>query len=335
MNIAIMANNKEWKNRFLSSSLPLEFEVGKILKSKKFVFSYDYLYSRDKYASDNRSDKCSDVYNDFSVDLHAWNLAPFGNLDDDVELTAWLDLLIECKYTQPNKKWIFLPDLTVNNHITMTGGEFLNVIDTFSKKSVKYQATADFDKQGPFCYKGAEIDTGNGAVDFYPIQKGVSQLQYALPRLICDYIEMRCDDDIRGVPLFYCPILVTTADLMVLKQEITIEKVASSDDLTDIANSVPYLFLYSDCGPDFKKHCAKQCEELPQFEWPTLDEYRLSQGEKEWDLPTHVCKQLSNGEMSTYFSHFVVCSFKSFPTLLQKIKNITMSVSDHMDVTIP
>jgi hypothetical protein len=325
--------NKEWKNKFLSSSLPLEFEVGKILQLQDFVFSYDYLYSRDKYASDNESEKCSEVYNDFSVDLHAWNLAPFGNLDDDIESSAWLDLLIECKYTQPNKKWVFLPDLSVDKHIAMRGGEFLNVIDTFCKKSVKYRATADFDKHGPFCYKGTEIDASNGKVDFYPIQKGVSQLQYALPRLICDYIENRCDDDIRGIPLFFCPVLVTTADLMVLKQEVTIEMVTSSENLTDIAKSVPYLFLYSDCGPDFKNHCAKQCKELYQFEWSVLDEYRRSQGEKEWDLPTCVCKRLSNGEMSSYFSQFVICSFNSFPTLLQKIKNVTTYVSDHMEVS--
>ncbi|MFA5253591.1 MAG: hypothetical protein WC367_02840 [Methanoregula sp.] len=325
--------DKEWKNKLLSSSLPLEFEVGKILKSKKFCFSYDYLYSRDKYSPDNGSDNLSDVYNDFSVDLHAWDLAPFGDLDDDTETTAWLELLIECKYAQPNKKWLFLPDLTVEKQFVINSGNYLNIIDTFSKKFAKYKATESFDKSGPFCYKGTEIDTNTGICSEYPIRKGVSQLQYALPRLINEYIEMRCEDDMPGNPLFYCPILVTTADLMVLNRGVTIKKVTSSTDLKDIAKSIPYLFLYSDCGPDFQKHCAKQCEELEQFEWPNLDDYRLSHGEREWELPTRVCKGLSNGEMNNFFSQFVICSLKNFPAVLQKIKNVTTYVSDHMEET--
>lgn len=331
MNITIMAN-KEWKNKFLSSSLPLEFEVGKILKSKNFMFSYDFLYSRDKYASVSGSDRYSDVNNDFSVDLYAWDLAPFGNLDDTIETTAWLELLVECKYTQPNKKWVFLPDLAENRRISGYGDNFLNVIDTFSKKTAKFTITADFDKKGPFCYKGTEIDANTGAIDFYPIQKGISQLQYALPRLICDYIEDRCDTEKPDIPLFYCPILVTTADLMILKRDVTIEKVASSNSLMDIAKPTPYLFLYSDCGPDFKKHCAKQCETLPKYDWTILDEYRRSQGENEWDLPSRVCESLSEGGMSNYCSKFIICSFKNFPMLIKKIKNVTTSAIDHLEL---
>lgn len=321
-------SSKAWKDKFISSGLPLEFEVGKILKSKKFFFNYDYSYSRDKPTLTNDSGKKADIYTDSSVDLNAWSFTPFD--DEDADQTAWLQLLIECKYAHPKKKWLFLPDIYTNKFSHYRHGSSIRYIDRFSKKFLKYNATESFDKQNHICYKETEIDIETGDCEERPVRKGISQLQYALPRLIYDYILECGDDDDFALPLFFCPILVTTAELRVLKPKVTIEEVNNSTNLDDIAITVPYLVLISDCGPDFQKHCAKQCDGLQNNKWRNLTKYRRDHGESDFLLPETECRMLSEGWGLSFFSPFVVCSLNKFPILLQRIKKVTSHAANEM-----
>ncbi|HJJ50061.1 MAG TPA: hypothetical protein O0X01_00835 [Methanocorpusculum sp.] len=54
----------------------------------------------------------------------------------------------------------------------------------------------------------------------------------------------------------------------------TIDDIEKADNLSNIAKQVPYLFLSSDCSPDFEKHCKNVCEPLGELEFPLLTEYR-------------------------------------------------------------
>ena len=41
-----MTDSKKWESRLLSSSIPLEYEVAKVLSDLNFTVSFDYAYYR-------------------------------------------------------------------------------------------------------------------------------------------------------------------------------------------------------------------------------------------------------------------------------------------------
>lgn len=92
--------NKKWKDKLISSSLPLEFEAAKILVSKKFSITSDYSYARDD----------SGVIKNFSVDILARIYTPFSNPN---KVTASLELLVECKQKNQKQNGFFFQKLMI------------------------------------------------------------------------------------------------------------------------------------------------------------------------------------------------------------------------------
>jgi len=306
---------KDWKQKFISSSLPLEFEAARILTSKNFSITADYTYARDN----------SGVMTDFSVDILARTYTPFSNPN---KLTSSLELLVECKQRNPNITWLFLPDINKGGFSPVVVGTTLRAIDNFHKGFFPSEVTIDFDSKGPFCYKGIEVDENTGNVGDSELKHGISQLQYALPRLFADNIFFQAgtfDED--NIPFFLCPILLTTAKLMILNRKVTIAEIKKAKSLKEIAKTVPYLFLYCDCGPDFKRHCKKECASLDDLNFSEISEYRKNHGEYEHLLPESICESLMEGRGSNYFTQFVVCSLDNFPTLLERIKQVTSKLA--------
>jgi len=80
-----MTTDNKWKSRLLSSSLPLEYEIAKILTQKGFTIRPDYTYSRND----------AGVTKDFSADIEASQAAPFGQ---DETAYASLSLVAESKF---------------------------------------------------------------------------------------------------------------------------------------------------------------------------------------------------------------------------------------------
>lgn len=305
----------KWKDKLISSSLPLEFEAAQILISKKFWITADYTYARTNE---------SGISTDFSVDINANIYTPY--LDPN-EVTSSLELLIECKQRSPDHKWLFLPDINKGVFSPITLGRTLHAIDEFSSSFLDQNATVDFDKRGPFCYKGIEIDERTGNVHDSEIKHGISQLQYALPRLISNGIRSYSQE----MPFFFCPILLTTSKLMILNRGVKIDGFEKMGTIEEIAKPVPYLYLYSDFGPGFQKYCEYEFSWLKDNKsWTSLDKYRLERGEWDFQLPSNLSKALSMGRESGYFQQFVVCSLDYFPVLLNRIKKITAKAVENM-----
>ncbi|ESA38144.1 hypothetical protein N836_32445 [Leptolyngbya sp. Heron Island J] len=312
-----MSKSGKWKSKLISSSLPLEFEAAKFLVSQGFSVSADYTYARDD----------SGVVKDFSVDLQATAYLPFSQPD---RITAQLDLLIECKQRNPNVRWLFLPDPNPPDFSPITFGRTIRAIDNFSLKFFRPSATTDFDASIKHCYKGTEIDESNGNVYDSELKHGISQLQYALPRLLAetalDNLRKHEDDNI---PFLICPILLTTADLMVAKRNLDTSMIESAQCLSDISKSVPYLVLYSDYGPDFQKHCIKECIQLGKIESKILDKFdrkRFEAGEYSSISTSFLCQCLAEGmraDLVDYFTQFVICQTSSLKSLIRDIKKIS------------
>lgn len=312
-----MSSSTKWKSKLVSSSLPLEFEVAKSLVAHGFSVYADYAYARDD----------SGVVKDFSVDLQATAFSPFSNPN---RITAQLELLVECKQRHPKVKWLFFPDPNRADFSPIVLGRTIRTIDSFSQKFFRSNVTVEFDENAPHCYKGVEVDESDGRVYDAEIKHGVSQLQYALPRLISEAALFNLHGHREdNIPFIVCPILLTTADLLVAHNNLTANMVESATALTDIAKTTPYLILYSDYGPDFERHCARECLQLGQLdldEFDVIEEYRAENGEYSFYLPSFLCRSLSEGMRSTlvnYFTQFVVCQMSSFDTLITDIKKAT------------
>jgi len=326
---------KEWKRGFLSSGFPLEFETAKILVKNRFMFKPNYCYQRVETGQTK----------DFSVDLYGNLLFPTSNPD---KITASLELLIECKYRTPNKIWLFLPDVNVPD-LPLGDGLTIRAIDDFSFCRVLDMPLYHFTASMPLCYKGTEIDLSSSTAYDSEIRHGISQLQYALPRLITENILQQASSHPENiVPFFVLPILVTTAELRVLRQGMTLAKVEGTRILADIAQKVPYLTLFNSFGEDFVAHAKRQFKELANigdYKNVTDIEKRLRTSEiykdikkmsdsdirkllgtvHEFDLPSSVGKALAKGEnhkLSVFCTQFLVCSFEALPEMLNCVKQV-------------
>lgn len=244
---------KTWKNNLLSSSVPMEFEVSKLLVKHGFSTSADYSYTR--HGAQGRDD--------FSVDLHASVHLPYRRPN---EITAEFHLLIECKHRHRNNKWLFFPDPNRAEFSSFALGYTLRVVDDFSPIILEDHPTIAFDNWANFCLKGVEIDLNSGAVHDAEIRRGLAQLQYALPRLVTDEIEWNVGMQPEDChPFFYCPILLTTSEILVAKPDTTIQSVEDAETLTDLATPVPWVVVYCEQTHDFQRHRQFACEPLSRL----------------------------------------------------------------------
>jgi hypothetical protein len=309
----------KWKAKLVSSSLPLEFEAAKILVAKRFYITADFTYAR--------SD--SGIMKDFSVDLYARGFPPFSNPN---EILGAVELLVECKQRQPRTSWLFLPDPNQADLSLGILGHTLRAVDGFSRSFFHPNATVTFDRHIGFCYKGIEIDESNGSVYDAELRHGIMQLQYALPRLYTESVLFNVTnhpDD--NNPFLFSPILLTTASLFIAHKRMTTRDVENASCLKDIADPVPYLVLYFDYGPDFESHCIKECSPLLNLSkseaLQAIEAYRRENGEYDHLLPSAVARSFAKGlsfELRSHFTHFIVCTMKDFPLLLDRIKRIAV-----------
>ncbi|TVX96229.1 hypothetical protein [Cohnella terricola] len=312
-----MADSKKWKSKLLSSSLPLEYEVAKILVSKGFSVSADYTYSRND----------TGLHKDFSVDISAIAFPPFSN---EHKISSQVELLVECKYRDENVKWLFLPDPNKPDYSHFTIGNTIRIIDQFSSSFINSTKPAQkFDDLFEYAYKATEMRLGESpSVYDSEIKHGLMQLQYALPALFNDRISFGNHvDDIE--PIFICPILVTSADLILLNSKNSVSTIYSADTINDLGKSVPYILLYHDYGPDFRNHCQNvfadfaDLEDLPII--VELEEMRKKSNDKFYDFeyPSNFGKSLSLATrylLNKYFTQIIICNINAFPALIDNLK---------------
>lgn len=316
-----MSDSNKWKPKLLSSSVPMEYVVAKELVQQGFAVNTDYTYSRYD----------AGIEKDFSVDIHATGYPPF-NTD---RLLATVELLVECKHRQRGNKWLFFPDVNEPGMSPFTLGYTVRAVDCFSWMFLPKDSTVVFDEEAIFCMKGVEVDLSNGNVYDSEIKHGLLQLQYALPRLLTESVRHNIHND-RGenLPIFLCPILLTTAPILVTKSSVSIEAVEAAESLDDIAAPARWVVVHSDTTPDFDRHRIRECTPLATLAdgpWlKEIDSFRLKHGEYEHMLPSRRCADLASRDVPRFFEYFsqtVICSLEHFPVLLDRIKQTTESAA--------
>jgi len=215
----------------------------------------------------------------------------------------------------------------------------IHAVDEFSRQfftTPELGALSSIADRNRVCYKGTEINISTGIVDDSKLKHGISQLQYALPRLLVQNIIFCVNETkLKDHHFFYCPILVTTAELYITKNALKTQDIEKSSSLDQIAKKVPYLIVSLDYGPDFEKHCSKESENLEnpsiKISLRNIEKYRNSKMGFPYRSPVKICERLVRSEkyqLQEYFSNFIVCSMKDFPTLLDEIKKVTKAAAE-------
>jgi hypothetical protein len=216
-----MTNSTRWKDYLLRSGLPLENDVKRLLERRGCVGRSEYSYLRENEENYER---------EFSYDIDA------SYIDDPY----FVDLMVECKYRHDSTKWVFTPE-TYGGMDESYPTEFTHPQDGFVSLSFPFK-NRPFPRLGELCGKGVEL-TPNGTNE-KTIRRGVSQLVYALPEKISSSFEHQIYDLLVTEHIhLHVPILVTTAQLYRINEEISIQDIRQSDDLSDIARKSNLLVL--------------------------------------------------------------------------------------------
>lgn len=318
-----MSKNMKWKERLLSSSLPLEFEVANFLAKEGFFLEPDYKYQR----------KTNELVKECSIDLEATIYFPLTNPDS---ITSALHLMVECKYRAPNKVCLFLPEILSRNAMSnITLGRTLCLIDEFSYDRIPQDGIYKFEEDIPVCYKGIDIDLSSGTVKDKEINEGIDQLMYSLPQMHFNNVTNNLDSHPEeNKSYFAMSILITNADLRILKPNVDIPKIQKAKNINAISQSVPYLIFYKSHGDLFEKHSRLIFKDLHEYiknkNLLSLQEkLKKSKLEKyEFNYPLAIissCAKRYPFFFQQLCHQFIICNLKSLPILIKNIKRIITS----------
>lgn len=238
--------NTKWKKHLLKSSIPLEFIVSKELGKLGFGILGEYTYYR--------VDRDGKI-NEFSVDINAHHLVE--NSDD---FWATINLLVECKYSDPNTHWVFTPLQRTEIGISQP----IRILDDLTtrkfpdhKISDNYYSPLEASfHELPTCFKGVKLFE-NGC-DIETINRGFSQLVFAIPDYYKDELEgqIRTWNDEDLTISIVCPILVTTSPLLILKENVDLKSIHDASNISDIAEEVSSLILHKPAGVNLREHSS-------------------------------------------------------------------------------
>ncbi|MDO8734685.1 MAG: hypothetical protein Q7K21_05970, partial [Elusimicrobiota bacterium] len=202
-----------WKDYLLKSSIPLEFEVKKFLDSRGCICDFEYSYLR----LDENS-----IPKEFSYDIDA------SYIRDE----HFVELMIECKYRHQSTKWVFIPE-KYGGYQEVYPNSFMHPNDHFCRKK-KFRYSSSFPIElASLCIKGIEINTSGH--DTKSISHAVSQLSYAFSQKVVSGMEHQIEQLLGSSDfIFYnVPVIVTTASLFRLKNDVSISAIQKSKELSE------------------------------------------------------------------------------------------------------
>ncbi len=261
-----MSINSKWKTGFLKTGLPLEYVTSNIFDSLGHHIIGEYPYIR---PNENKELK------EFSVDLRTYKC-----LDSEEKLIIF-SALVECKYRQPGTSWIFSP---YPSDIIPVG--ILNSTEDIVPVRIGTKATYKFEESLGYCISGVELDS-NGSGNTNGPKHGVFQLRFAMPEFVKNDYENALEtnySDGRFIDLS-CAILVTTADIRVIKPKLKLDSFTSADNLDEITELKEAIILNERPGPQLQEFADSIADGLigkhPELEERLLAIDKVLVG-KEW-----------------------------------------------------
>ena len=229
---------KSWKEHLLRSGVPLEYQVARILAHEGMSIDADFAFLRRDVAGDK----------EWSVDLSA---TKYGKSRTGA-LQFELSILVECKYRSKDKVVLLLPDPNTEFPNGTLGGT-TRIIDAHCPYHLSTQPFVNMERTIPFTYKGIEIHEG-GAVE-QDLRHAIQQLRYAVPLNIRQRIDFSMTTNMNEVlPIFLANIIVTNAEIRILRDGLRIEHIEAADQISDISQPATHAVICSDYGPDYETH---------------------------------------------------------------------------------
>lgn len=223
---------KSWKDYLLRCGLPLENDIKNYLNSKGCISSFEYSYLR--------MDE-SKIEKEFSYDIDAAY----------IKGANFIELMVECKYRYETTKWVFTPQ-DYGGADEIDPNCFMHPSDHFVPLEFPFKST--FPEQlAPLCSKGVEVTTGGD--NEKTITQAVSQLCYAFAPKIVSSIEHQIDRLLVHDYIFYhVPVIVTTAELYRLRDDVNIERIKAAASLEEISEKHTCLVLKHSIGTHLEKY---------------------------------------------------------------------------------
>lgn len=229
-----MSSNNKWKSGFLKTGLPLEYVTSNILNKNGHSVFGEYPYIRPDETKQLK---------EFSVDMRTYKC-----LDSKDKLVI-LSTLIECKYRQPGTSWVFSP---YPSEIIPIG--LVQSTEDITPIRLENNAIRKFEKKLGYCISGIELDNmGNGKND--GSKHGIFQLRFAMPVLLKDTLESNIKhlfSNGHHIDLL-CPILVTTAEIRVIKKHLRLEDFTNAEHIDDVTEHREAIILNETAGPQLEE----------------------------------------------------------------------------------
>lgn len=255
-------SNKKWKDALLKTSLPLEYVVAGLLNDLGFGIQGEYHYLRPNE---------SGISTEFSIDIWAVNHLFKKNR----RIWGALNYLIECKYCHPGIKWLFAPHARSDTEHLFEGSTVYTLDKLCTRQIFDKRPIWNLAKRFPLCFKGVELHQSDATAQ--NIERGRSQLRYGTPRLAIHLSETQMmtmhNEDLHLE--FICPVLVTTAELFVLKKGLSLNDFRNVGELSEIVSEVPAVILTNPYSHLFVDYTDKIIKNLHK-KYPTIKE-RLEQ----------------------------------------------------------
>lgn len=230
------ASAKTWKDHLLSSGLPLEHDVKRVLQEFNVFQPAEYHY--------RRQNEFGQV-TEFSVDFH-------GPVMDVDQMRYWVDVFVECKYRHNGIRWVFTPDSDTSGSVGIPN--LLVDVDCRSDWAIDYKTVRTIPSNYPLCEKGVELlpDGPNPK----SIRQAVDQLRYAYPHFLSDAVIHQFQRLLgRTSPVFaFLPIVITTAELWRLIDDISLVEIRTAETLDKVARRVPLLILHENTSNELDSH---------------------------------------------------------------------------------
>ena len=234
---------KSWKEPLLKTSLPLEHEVTEVLQRRGFHVLGPFSYPR---ANE------SGVQTEFSVDVQALTTVRRSS-----ELAMGLELLAECKYSSPGTDWVFAP----LPESSLTRATAVDLLQQATTVQADPRLLRSLDASVHVCGRGVVVHNGEAAETI--IQRGLTQLRYAIPHFAATIFENQhtiVPDT--GRPVILVKALITSATLRVLNRGVGVDACQGAETLDDVSCTVDSLIVQQEPGPLLRQHARDVAREL-------------------------------------------------------------------------
>ena len=247
---------RKWGESFLKSGLPLEHLTLMTFKSMEFDCSPNIEYQR----SDESGQKTW-----FELDLYA--CSPNRNKD------TYLSFLVESKYHDLSRFWVFLPCETERWHFddrVFNCGPF----QTLSKPTAKTAL-----KLAPLSYSGIVVSE-DGLKQENSVYAAIQQVANAfVPQSLSVMFGYLLDVQKGHIPKCEAliPLIVTNARLFRLKPNVTdLEEIRKATVPEQIADELEWTWCYFDPSMDLINRNLRVIEEHQKKETEVLDRFPIS-----------------------------------------------------------